>query len=324
MEACVRSASSARPAAPQWWSIADVPTAQRTEAWQDMLSRNFRDWQVPGPVDTAFRARLRHRDVAGLRVVECVCDPCHGRRLKQHVSCDDAAYIGVQVTRSGREVFRRGDEIITVGPGDVVLWTSDRPTEFTVTERLHKISLILPWSELRDRFPRGTELGGTVLDGRSGIGAVLRSQIESLALQLDALETDDLAAVRRATFELLTAALSARIDRSPRPLSRQHLQRVKDYVLDHLQDEDLSPTTIARAHHISPRYLHLLFAQTSQSVSAYIREERLLRCRESLANAAYRERSVAEIAYQWGFNDPAHFSRVYKQRFGETPGRQRG
>jgi AraC-like DNA-binding protein len=324
MEACVRSAPSARPAAPQWWSIADVPMAQRTEAWQDMLSRNFRDWQVPDPVDTAFRARLRHRDVAGLRVVECVCDPCHGRRLKQHVSCDDAAYIGVQVTRSGREVFRRGDEIITVGPGDVVLWTSDRPTEFTVTERLHKISLILPWSELRDRFPRGTELGGTVLDGRSGIGAVLRSQIESLALQLDALETDDLAAVRRATFELLTAALSSRIDHSPRSLSRQHLQRVKDYVLDHLQDEDLSPTTIARAHHISPRYLHLLFAQTSQSVSAYIREERLLRCRESLGNAAYRERSVAEIAYQWGFNDPAHFSRVYKQRFGETPGRQRG
>jgi AraC-like DNA-binding protein len=324
MEACVRSAPSARPAAPRWWSIADVPTAQRTEAWQDMLSRNFRDWQVPDPVDTAFRARLRHRDVAGLRVVDCVCDPCHGRRLKQHVSCDDAAYIGVQVTRSGREVFRRGDDIITVGPGDVVLWTSDRPTEFTVTERLHKISLILPWSELRDRFPRGTELGGTVLDGRSGIGAVLRSQIESLALQLDALETDDLAAVRRATFELLTAALSARIDHSPRPLSRQHLQRVKDYVLDHLQDEDLSPTTIARAHHISPRYLHLLFAQTSQSVSAYIREERLLRCRESLRNAAYRERSVAEVAYQWGFNDPAHFSRVYKQRFGETPGRQRG
>jgi AraC-like DNA-binding protein len=324
MEACVQSAPAARAPAPRWWSIADVPAAERTEAWEGVLSSNFRDWQVPERVAAGFRARLRHRDVAGLRVVECVCDPCHGRRLKQHVSCDDAAYIGVQVTRSGREVFRRGDEIITVGPGDVVLWTSDRPTEFTVTERLHKISLILPWSELRDRFPRGTELGGTVLDGRSGIGAVLRSQIESLALQLDALETDDLAAVRRATFELLTAALSSRIDHSQRPLSRQHLQRVKDYVLDHLQDEDLSPTTLARAHHISPRYLHLLFAQTSQSVSAYIREERLLRCRESLSNAAYRERSVAEIAYQWGFNDPAHFSRIYKQRFGETPGRQRG
>ena len=324
MEACVRSAPAARAPSQRWWSIADVPTAERTDAWEDVLSSNFRDWQVPERVDTGFRARLRHRDVAGLRVVECVCDPCHGRRLKHHVSRDDAAYIGVQVTRSGREVFRRGDEAIAVGPGDLVLWTSDRPTEFTVTERLHKISLILPWSELQDRFPRGTDLGGTVLDGRCGIGAVLRSQIESLALQLDVLETADLAAVRRATFELLTAALAARIDRSPRPLSRQHLQRLKDYVLDHLQDEDLSPTSIAQANHISPRYLHLLFAQTSQSVSAYIREERLLRCREALKSATYRARSVAEIAYQWGFNDPSHFSRVYKQRFGETPDRQRG
>lgn len=322
MTAKLQTTAVPREAMP-WWSIAEVAAAERTEAWEDTLASNYRQWEVPTRVEAGFTAQLRHRDIAGLRVVECICDPCHGRRLEQHVSRDDAAYIGVQITKSGRECFRRGDQTQWVGPGDLVIWTSDQPTEFTVTERLHKVSLILPWNDLRDRLPRNGHFHGSVLDSRSGIGAVLYSHIEALARQLDMLESGDLCAVRRATCELLTAAMSGGIDPAAQPLSQQYLRRLQDYVLDHLQDECLSPTGIAQAHHISPRYLHLLFAQTGQSVSAYIRQQRLERCRDTLKNPAHRERSVAEIAYQWGFSDPAHFSRVYKQQFGQTPGEQR-
>lgn len=319
----VQISGAPRATTPPWWSLDEVAPAERTEAWEDTLARNYRRWQVPSRVDAGFSAQLRHRDLAGLRLVECLCDPCHGRRLPQQIRQDDETYIGVQITKSGRECFRSGDEALWVGPGDLVIWTSDQPTEFTVTERLHKVSLILPWSELRERLPRGGSFHGSVLDSRSGIGAVLYSHIDALSRQLDVLGGGDLPAVRRATLELLTAALSCDVDAAPQPLSRQYLRRLQDYVLDHLQDEGLSPTSIAQAHHISPRYLHLLFAQTGQSVSSYIRQQRLERCRETLANPAHRERSVAEIAYQWGFSDPAHFSRIYKRQFGRTPGEQR-
>nr|WP_291557272.1 helix-turn-helix domain-containing protein [Comamonas sp. SCN 65-56] len=30
-------------------------------------------------------------------------------------------------------------------------------------------------------------------------------------------------------------------------------------------------------------------------------------------------RSVSEIAFAWGFNDAAHFSRAFKNRFGCSP-----
>lgn len=305
---------------PPWWSTTDVALADRTDAWEAALSDNFRRWQVPDRVAPEFNARLRHRDVAGLRVVECLCDPCGGRRLPRHVSQEGAAYIGVQITRSGRESLRAGDERVAVGPGDLVIWTSDQPMEFTVTERLHKVSLILPWDDVKERLPRTGRFRGTVLDSRSGIGAVLYSHIESLASQLEELEAGELSAVRRATVELLTAAMSCRLEPAPRGLSLQQLKRVQDYILDHLQDETLTPGSIAQAHHISPRYLHLLFGKTGQSVSAYIRQQRLERCGEALSNPSYREHSVAEIAYQWGFTDPAHFSRVFKQHFGHPPG----
>jgi AraC-like DNA-binding protein len=38
-----------------------------------------------------------------------------------------------------------------------------------------------------------------------------------------------------------------------------------------------------------------------------------------LADPAERDRSVSEIAYHWGFNDAAHFSRTFKARFGMSP-----
>lgn len=306
-----------------WWSTENVKKLERTEAWEDVLSSNYRPWQVPEHVDQAFSAQLRHRDLAGLRVVECICDPCHGRRLKHHVSNDDAAYIGVQITKSGREYFRSGDDTVAVGAGDLVIWTSDRPTDFTVTERLHKVSLILPWAEVQERLPKVSSFRGTVLDSRSGIGAILYSHIDALAVQLDVLGHGDVSAVRRASYELLAAAMSYRIDSDPQPLSRQYLKRIQDYVLDRLGDAELSPTSISRAHGISPRYLHMLFAQTGQSVSAYIRQQRLERCREALMSALYKDRSVAEIAYQWGFNDPAHFSRIFKHQYGHSPSENR-
>jgi AraC-like DNA-binding protein len=309
--------------AERWWSTEQFRHMDRTEAWEDALSVNYRTWQVPERVDQSFSAQLRHRDLAGLRVVECICDPCHGRRLKHHVANDDAAYIGVQITKSGREYFRSGDDTVAVGSGDLVIWTSDRPTDFTVTEKLHKVSLILPWSEVQDRLPKVSSFRGTVLDSRAGIGAVLYSHIDALASQLDVLGLSDASAVRRATYELLAAAMAYRIDSDPQPLSRQYLKRIQDFILDRLQDIELSPTTISQAHGISPRYLHMLFAQTGQSVSAYIRHQRLERCREALASAMYKDRSVAEIAYQWGFNDPAHFSRVFKNQFGHSPSEHR-
>lgn len=318
----VRQTDAASPSA-AWWSTEQFKQLDRTEAWEEALCVNYRPWQVPEHVDQAFSAQLRHRDLAGLRVVECICDPCHGRRLKHHVAGDDAAYIGVQITKAGREYFRSGDDTVAVGSGDLVIWTSDRPTEFTVTERLHKVSLILPWGEVQERLPKVSSFRGTVLDSRAGIGAVLYSHIDALAGQLDVLGHGDISAVRRATYELLAAAMSYRIDSDPQPLSRQYLKRMQDYILDRLQDVELSPTSISQAHGISPRYLHMLFAQTGQSVSAYIRHQRLERCREALASASYKDRSVAEVAYQWGFNDAAHFSRVFKNQYGHSPSEHR-
>ena len=99
----------------------------------------------------------------------------------------------------------------------------------------------------------------------------------------------------------------------------RYLKQLQDYVLSNLQDENMTPTSIAAANHMSPRYVHMLFAQTGVSVSSWIKAQRLARCGEDLRSRAYRDNGVAEIACAWGFNDPTHFSRAFKQQFGMNP-----
>ena len=298
------------------WSTGEVAPVDATDAWQAALSDNYGLWQIPKAVDSGFKASIRNRNFSGLRVVECVCDPCSGRRIPQLINRDAAPYIGVQITKAGSERFHFGGDAISVGAGDLVIWTSDHPTEFTVLERLHKVSLVLPWSDIQERLPRGSKFTGTVIDSRTGIGAVLFSHVDSLARQLEVLGDNDHAAVRRATLELLAAAMSHRVDAPQRGLAMRYLKQLQDYILTNLQDESLTPTSIAGANHMSPRYVHMLFAQIGVSVSSWIRLQRLERCKEDLCSRAYRDTGVAEIAYGWGFNDPTHFSRVFKQQYG--------
>lgn len=97
------------------------------------------------------------------------------------------------------------------------------------------------------------------------------------------------------------------------------VELARAYVLLHLADPRLSPTTVAAACGISVSYLHRLFESESTTVAAFIREERLHLARERLLDPACRGESVAVTGRACGFEDPAHFSRVVRRRFGVPP-----
>jgi AraC-like DNA-binding protein len=94
---------------------------------------------------------------------------------------------------------------------------------------------------------------------------------------------------------------------------------LKRFALAHLNDPALSPEVVARASYISVRQLHRHFARQGTSFGAWVREERLRRCRDDLADRRFSHMSVAEVAARWGFRSAAHFTRAFHARFGVTP-----
>jgi AraC-like DNA-binding protein len=99
-------------------------------------------------------------------------------------------------------------------------------------------------------------------------------------------------------------------------------ERAKIYIGRHIRDVDLSVEKIAAALNCSKRYLHLVFNAGEETVSEYVWRQRLEGCRAELSNPAFRL-TLTEIAYAWGFNSSAHFSRAFKERYGVPPSAQR-
>jgi AraC-like DNA-binding protein len=127
----------------------------------------------------------------------------------------------------------------------------------------------------------------------------------------------DGAELAQAALHVLKSALRSQAEHHR--LRTTLLDRVQGFIAWHVRDPSLSVSQIARAVHCSPRQVHRAFGGERETVALYILRRRLEGCRNDLADAAQRDRSVTEIAFSWGFNNAAHFSRVFKREFGRGP-----
>ena len=87
---------------------------------------------------------------------------------------------------------------------------------------------------------------------------------------------------------------------------RALLLKIQRFITHPLSAPDLSPEAIARAHHISVRYLHKLFRDEGTTVGRWIRGRRLEECQRELVLARGRQ-TIAGVARRWGFRPDRRF-----------------
>ncbi len=92
-------------------------------------------------------------------------------------------------------------------------------------------------------------------------------------------------------------------------------------IMERNLEAPISPTEIASELGISTRQLERLFGKfLNASPKKYFMEMRLDRARKLLLQT---EASVTDVAIACGFENPGHFSRVYRANFGITPQMQK-
>jgi AraC-like DNA-binding protein len=122
-----------------------------------------------------------------------------------------------------------------------------------------------------------------------------------------------------AVVDLVSAALDEKSLHTHRPPAVAIVSGAKSFIDAHLADPGLNTSTIAAAHHITPRYLQKLFEAEHLTVAGWIRTRRLQRCRRDLEDPRLGSVSIGTICARRGFADPAHFSRLFKQTYGISP-----
>jgi AraC-like DNA-binding protein len=102
-----------------------------------------------------------------------------------------------------------------------------------------------------------------------------------------------------------------------------HLLAAKAFIAGHLGDPQLCGDAVARAVGVTPRHLNRAFAVEQTTVAQLILARRLDRARADLAAPELAHFRIADVAFRWGFSSQAHFSRLFRARFGCSPSQVR-
>ncbi len=95
------------------------------------------------------------------------------------------------------------------------------------------------------------------------------------------------------------------------------------FIRQNLADAALNPAAVATELGLSQRTLARIFARRGITIERSIWSSRLAGAKGDLADPRLHERTITEIAFAWGFNDAAHFSRAFSNAFGLSPTRFR-
>lgn len=223
--------------------------------------------------------------------------------------------------REGESLVEQGGREEHVRPGEIFLIDSARPYRIEADD-VRVTLLSMPPDALRALVPQIDRLTALPFSAHEGAGAIFRSMLDELLELAPRLSGETAERVADALPHVLSATLGL-LDRahqpSPSALKLLHKQRIRRFALEHLGDPALNVRTIAGGAGLSLRYVHRLFADEPTTLMKWVWSERLEHCREELSMPALRARSIGEIAYGWGFNDLAHFSRTFRDRYGQSP-----
>ncbi|MFT4029626.1 MAG: helix-turn-helix domain-containing protein [Protaetiibacter sp.] len=194
-------------------------------------------------------------------------------------------------------------------------------SEFTVESDEDAVVLVLlmPLGAVAPYRRSFEQLGGRVFTAHEGTTHLVGHLLGGLAMQLPELAAGHPGQLARHIVGFVALACADDAGTRPGGAIDSILDRAREYIEQHLGDLELSPERIARVHNVSVRTLHRLFENEQLTVGGWIRERRLDHCRSDLENTGCDHESVSAIGARWGFWDAAHFSRLFKTRYGMSP-----
>ena len=312
------------------WRSSDVEAFRGFEYYRDGICRAFMDL-IPEPErahDWEFSGSVESLPVGTGKLNRVVATSHLVRRTNTEIANapHECFYLNYK-TRGECRIMQAGRETI-VKPGGVGLFDSTVP--FELEHRRHPdlavSSFMLSHDDLRDRLHGDLPDKPILVSHHPSIGSLVRETAATLAREADHLPSKEAARMYNMLLDLVAMALksdgNARVDVPSTRANALYLS-AKNYLDQHHRSANVDVAEVARALNISVRYLHKLFASTEHTFGEYLLVRRLQSAAASLRAPSLGNLTIATIALQSGFKDPAHFHRTFKTRYGCTAGEWR-
>ncbi|MGW9414176.1 AraC-like ligand-binding domain-containing protein [Arthrobacter cupressi] len=303
-------------------SAVQTVVADSFQDWSRAISKSFVPLMVKDNGAAEFHGTMRSRILGNISVVEVTAGRHAVVRTPALIAKSATRYFKLSIQLTGTGTLIQDEREAVLAAGDLAIYDTSRPYELRFDGDFRSLVLMFPHEQLD--LPAGAMEHVTALrmPGDEGLGELISPFLVRLADNLEALSgTNGLRLVHNA-LDLVTTLFNGELDQLVDAGRDPHLlllARIHDYIEANLGDPTLGPGSIAAAHYISTRHLHDLFQEIGTTVAASIRQRRLERCRRDLRDPVLANRPVTAIAARWGFTDAAHFSRIFRAAFGNSP-----
>ena len=306
------------PGAPEVFSTASVDPSRRMTFWNELASATFSPMTVD-PASGPFSGRLVRRRIGEVGYARVASSPAS---IHARPAADEADSLFLLLQSEGTSRTRQcGREVLLLkGQASLCLSTLpyviefDRPNVTTVVK--------LPACRVRERISDPERLVGRVMAAdRSALLAGFLSGVAGAPA--DGLQ-DGLAiqTVSDVLVDLVGLAFPAETTSERCSQAEDKWRKaLTDYTRRNLGDPDLGAAAMARAFDVTPRYVQMIFAGMGMTCSAFILEQRLISGAAQLRRG--HRPTITALALDLGFNDPSHFGRTFRRRYGVTPSRYR-
>lgn len=299
-------------------STAGVAPGNRLEFWRDG-ARNIGGLCHSTANSAKFEGSAKLSVLENLKIGRFDVTANEARWTRELIRQAPDPFLRLLLQCRGTAEIEQGDARFVLQPGEWTLLNASRPHTIRSTETIEELVVIIPRSAISPRLFDATTHYASASRADKGISRLLFDFARTVLDEIGpgSAKTDEYLA--GAGMELVKALLQERFDGRVVSTCREiRMERIRAFIERNLSDPTLSVQSIADAMGCSKRYVHALFAG-EQSVHAMIWETRLEKSARDLCRKELLGTSITTIALSHGFSCPAHFSRMFKGRYGLPP-----
>jgi AraC-like DNA-binding protein len=296
---------------------------RRLAVWQDIVCDVFVGLDCRSDMRQTFWGAVSQSHVGPATFTRVDSCAQHVFRTPSRIARASEDYVLLALGNTGvNGVYQDGREAV-VSAGQFVIYDTTRPYELRFDDRFTQTILQMPRKLLQQRIGAFDRMTATTFCGGDRPLEVLAYEfLIGMSRTIDHVDPATATRLLDQGLDLIAMAFAERMHARPSEQSFHRtalLYRLKNHILTHLHDPELSLSRVASAIGISPRYVSDLMTDEQTSFRSYVQIQRLERCKRDLSDPAQAARHVSDIAFAWGFNDLAHFSRIFKLKFGSSP-----
>ncbi|MHB0774248.1 helix-turn-helix domain-containing protein [Halomonas sp. WWR20] len=270
-----------------------------------------------------FQARAEYVNIGDLRICKINANQQHFRRDSKPTMepASPTPYQLIIVQTYGKSEFLHNGKTSTLSAGQWAIYDTRGPFATRNNGEVEQFLLLIPENEIGVRKSGNSSLIANAFSANEGIGLIAAQFLQSVFWESTACSERAAQAIALSTARLFREAVSEKEDTQPLLSKKASLRtQIISFIENNLSDPDLSIDIMANAFNCSKRNLHKVFSDNGHTIHAYILRRRLECCRDEIVDLSSGTSCyITEIAYKWGFNNPSHFSKSFKNEYGLSP-----